>query len=238
MRNVPASPVVGYRLVNLPESVHSDPLNTGLRLDCVPTAEEMATYRHSWNPPTHGTSYTSSADVTRQGQWFVRAYVQGMIGSGESQRTATSQNVASPFSPDAVMPAVTLYYGLTHHVMVGVGISAVYWHSSTPEADGRTSGSGIGTTNLIVKYRPIVQDPHAWRPSIAFYSRLSLPTNRWFGTPEIPGGFTPLSRVPSSRFEAVAVTEGTSFGKTWNRSGSPAMYSIRTISQDRGRNQA
>jgi len=207
-------------------------------LDWVPTAEEMATYRHSWNPPTHGTSYTSSADVTRQGQWFVRAYVQGMIGSGESQRTATSQNVASPFSPDAVMPAVTLYYGLTHHVMVGVGISAVYWHSSTPEADGRTSGSGIGTTNLIVKYRPIVQDPHAWRPSIAFYSRLSLPTNRWFGTPEIPGGFTPLSRVPSSRFEAVAVTEGTSFGKTWNRSGSPAMYSIRTISQDRGRNQA
>jgi hypothetical protein len=182
-------------------------------LDWVPTAEDMATYRHSWNPPTHGTSYTSSADVTRQGQWFVRAYVQGMIGSGESQHTATSQNVASPFSPDAVMPAVTLYYGLTHHVMVGVGISAVYWHSSTPEADGRTSGSGIGTTNLIVKYRPIVQDPHAWRPSIAFYSRLSLPTNRWFGTPEIPGGFTPLSRVPSSRFEAVAVTEGILFRK-------------------------
>jgi hypothetical protein len=182
-------------------------------LDWVPTAEDMATYRHSWNPPTHGTSYTSSADVTRQGQWFVRAYVQGMIGSGESQHTATSQNVASPFSPDAVMPAVTLYYGLTHHVMVGVGISAVYWHSSTPEADGRTSGSGIGTTNLIVKYRPIVQDPHAWRPSIALYSRLSLPTNRWFGTPEIPGGFTPLSRVPSSRFEAVAVTEGILFRK-------------------------
>jgi len=106
-----------------------------------------------------------------------------------------------------------LYYGLTHHVIVGVGISAVYRHSSTPEADGRTSGSGIGTTNLIVKYRPIVQDPHAWRPSIAFYSRLSLPTNRWFGTPEIPGGFTPLSRVPPSRFEAVAVTEGILFRK-------------------------
>lgn len=182
-------------------------------LDWVPTAEEMAKYRNSWNPPTHGTSYTSSADVTRQGQWFVRAYVQGMIGSGESQRTATSQNIASPFSPDAVMPAVTLYYGLTHHVMVGLGVSAVYWHSSTPESDGRTSGSGIGTTNLIVKYRPIVQDPNSWKPSIALYSRLSLPTNRWFGTPEIPGGFTPLSRVPSSRFEAVALTEGILFRK-------------------------
>ena len=182
-------------------------------LDWVPTNEEMAKYRNSWNPPTHGTSFTSSADVTRQGQWFVRAYVQGMIGSGETQRTSTSQTVASPFSPDAVMPAATLYYGLTRHVMVGVGVSAVYWHSSTPEPDGRTSGSGIGTTNAILKYRPIVQDPDSWRPSIAIYSRVSLPTNRWFGTPEIPGGFTPLSRVPSSRFDAVALTEGLLFRK-------------------------
>ena len=38
-------------------------------------------------------------------------------------------------------------------------------------------------------------------------------TNHWFGTPEIPGGFTPLSRVPSSRFGAVALTEGILFRK-------------------------
>jgi hypothetical protein len=106
-----------------------------------------------------------------------------------------------------------LYYGLTRHVMTGLGVSAIYWHSSTPEPDGRTSGSGIGTTNLILKYRPIVQDPDTWTPSVAIYSRLSLPTNRWFGTPEIPGGFTPLSRVPSSRFGAAAVTEGVLFRK-------------------------
>ena len=36
-------------------------------LDWVPTAEEMTKYRNSWNPPTHGTSFTSSADVTRKG---------------------------------------------------------------------------------------------------------------------------------------------------------------------------
>jgi len=110
-----SSAAAGLTILNLLILTH------GMRafaLDWVPTAEEMAKYRNSWNPPTHGTSFTSSADVTRQGQWFVRAYVQGMIGSGESQRTATSQSVASPFSPDAVMPAVTLYYGLTHHVMV------------------------------------------------------------------------------------------------------------------------
>jgi hypothetical protein len=73
--------------------------------------------------------------------------------------------------------------------------------------------SGIGTTSLVLKYRPIVQDPDSWKPSVALYSRLSLPTNRWFGTPEIPGGFTPLSRIPSSRFGAVAVTEGILFRK-------------------------
>ncbi len=173
----------------------------------------MAKYRDSWNPPTHGTSFTSSADVHRQGQWFVRAYVQGQIGSGEFQNTTTSTSVATPFSPDAVQPAAILYYGLTPHVTVGVGVSAVYWHSNTPEADGRTSGSGIGTTNLVLKYRPIVQDPDSWKPSIALYSRLSLPTNQWFGTPAIPGGFTPLSRVPSSRFGAIALTEGILFRK-------------------------
>ncbi len=60
----------------------------------------------------------------------------------------------------------------------------------------------------MLKYRPIVQNPDSWGPSISLYSKLSLPTNQWFGTPEVPGGFTPLSRVPSSRFGAVAVTEG------------------------------
>jgi hypothetical protein len=157
----------------------------------------------------------SNADVTRQGQWFVRAYVQGMIGSGDPQTNSSSQTVATPFSPDAVAPAVTLYYGLSRDVMAGLGVSAVYWSSSTPEADGRTAGSGIGTTNLIIKYRPIVQDPDSWKPSIAIYSRSSLPTNRWFGRPEIPGGFTLLSRVSSSRFGAVAVTEGILFRKNF-----------------------
>jgi len=182
-------------------------------IDWVPTDEEMAKYRQSWNPPTHGTTFTSSADVVRQGQWYTRAYVQGMIGSGESQTTATSGSVASPFSPDAVSPAAIVYYGLTRDVMIGGGTSFIYWHSNSPDPNGRTSGSGIGTTSLVLKYRPIVQDPDSWKPSVALYSRLSLPTNRWFGTPEIPGGFTPLSRVPSSRFGAVALTEGILFRK-------------------------
>ena len=182
-------------------------------LDWVPTQEEIDKYRQSWNPPTHGTIYASNADVTRQGQWFVRAYVQGQIGSGQFENTVSSKSTASPFSPNAVSPAAILYYGLTRDVSLGLGVSGIYWHSNQADTDGRTSGSGIGTTSLILKYRPIVQDPDSWRPSISWYSRVSLPTNRWFGTPEIPGGFTPLSRVPSSRFGAVALTEGILFRK-------------------------
>lgn len=182
-------------------------------IDWVPTDAEMTRYRESWNPPTHGTTFTSSADVTRQGQWYVRAYVQGQIGSGQYESTPSLNNTAAPFSPDAVAPAAILYYGLTRHVSVALGLSWIYWRSDNPDAEGRTSGGGIGPTSLIFKYRPIVQNPDSWRPSISLYTKLSLPTNHWFGTPEIPGGFTPLSRVPSSRFEAAAVTEGLLFRK-------------------------
>jgi len=188
-------------------------VSSGFALDWVPTDEELAKYQQAWNPPTHGTTLTGSADVSRQGHWFVRAYVQGMIGSGESEQNAPAKNTAAPFSPDAVTPVAILYYGLTSHVMLGLGVSGIYWHSNNPDPEGRTSGAGIGTTSLIMKYRPIIQDPDSWRPSIAFYSKVSLPTNEWFGTPPIPGGFTPLSRVPSSRFGAIALTEGILFRK-------------------------
>jgi len=182
-------------------------------IDWVPTDAEMARYRESWNPPTHGTTFTSSADLARKGQWYVRAYVQGQIGSGQYENSLSSKSTAAPFSPDAVAPAAIVYYGLTRHISVALGMSWIYWKSDNPDSEGRTSGGGIGPTSLIFKYRPIVQNPDSWRPSISLYTKLSLPTNRWFGTPEIPGGFTPLSRVPSSRFEAAAITEGLLFRK-------------------------
>ena len=38
--------------------------STARALDWVPTNEEMAKYRESWNPPTHGSSFTTSADLS------------------------------------------------------------------------------------------------------------------------------------------------------------------------------
>ncbi|BCA55651.1 hypothetical protein W02_27910 [Nitrospira sp. KM1] len=188
-------------------------LSSTFGLDWVPTQEELMRYRQSWNPPTHGTSFTSSADVSRKGQWFVRLYVQGQIGTGNFEHNTTSKATATPFSPDAVMPVAILYYGLSQHVLTGLSVSGIYWHSDNTDPDGRTSALGIGTASLIMKYRPIVQNPDSWRPSISLYSKVSLPVNRWAGTPEIPGGFTPLSRVPSSRFGSTAISEGLLFRK-------------------------
>lgn len=176
--------------------------------DWVPTDEELTRYHSSWNPRTHGANYTEGADLVLQGQWSVRAYVQGQIGHGNFENQSTTRANATPFSPDAVEPDVIVTYGLTKHLNVEMSMSGLYWQSNNTDSDNRKSGSGIGATSFILKYRPIVQNPDSWRPSVGFYTKLSLPTNRWLGTPDIPGGFTPMSRVPSSRFGSIAGTEG------------------------------
>jgi hypothetical protein len=67
----------------------------------------------------------------------------------------------------------------------------------------------LGDTSLIVKYRPIVQDPQTWRPSITHFSQLVLPTSRWVtGTERPPGGFAPLGRLPNTRFGELGFTQG------------------------------
>jgi hypothetical protein len=179
-----------------------------LAFDWVPTDEELTRYHRSWNPRTHGAIYTEGADLVLPGQWSIRAYVQGQIGNGNFENQSTSRTSATPFSPDVVEPDVIVTYGLTKHLDAEVSVSGIYWRSDNTDPDNRKAGAGIGTTSLILKYRPIVQDPDSWRPSIGLYSKVSLPTNEWFGTPDIPGGFTPLSRVPSSRFGSTAVSEG------------------------------
>jgi hypothetical protein len=182
--------------------------SVGSAFDWVPTDDELNRYHKSWNPRTHGANYSEDADLVLQGQWSIRTYVQGQIGHGNFENNSTSRAAATPFSPDAVEPDLIVNYGLTKHLNVELSMSGIYWRSENTDSDNRKSGSGIGTTSVILKYRPIVQNPDSWRPSASLYSKLSLPTNQWFGTPSIPGGFTPMSRVPSSRFGSVAVTEG------------------------------
>jgi hypothetical protein len=73
---------------------------------------------------------------------------------------------------------------------------------------------GLGDTSLYFKYRPIVQDPDGWRPTMTFHTQLGLPTGKWLtGTEKPPGGFAPVGRLPTTQFGSLALTEGLVFRK-------------------------
>ena len=117
----------------------------------------------------------------------------------------------SPVHLRAVAPTGIFAYGLTNHLELNVVLSGIYWEASTPRSPGsRTVDSelGPGDTTIYLKYRPIVQDPDTWRPSVTIYNQVALPTSQWFGTQGIPGGFSPLGRLPATRFGALSFTEG------------------------------
>ena len=77
-----------------------------------------------------------------------------------------------------------------------------------------TTNTGLGDTSIVLKYRPIVQDPDTRQPSVTLFSQLLLPTGQWFtGTEKPPGGFAPLGRFPASQFGSLGFTEGVTFRK-------------------------
>jgi hypothetical protein len=41
------------------------------------------------------------------------------------------------------------------------------------------SETGLGDTTIYLKYRPVVQDPDGWRPSMTIYSQIALPSSQW-----------------------------------------------------------
>ena len=145
-----------------------------------------------------------------------------------------------PFHSDAVSPSVYFSYGITDHVSVDLGLSGIYWSSDQlpgSEGSGTSSASGIGDTALILQYRPILQNPNNWHPSLGTYTKLSLPTSRWFGTTPPPGGFTPFSRVPDTRFGSLAITQGLLFRKNLQpfRISGGVFYTYNAPGKDDGR---
>jgi hypothetical protein len=114
---------------------------------------------------------------------------------------------------------VTLAYGLTNHVEIGAAASLnSFWAKDTPTFNAGKGGpwstnTGLGDVSLILKYRPIIQDPDTIRPSITLYTQVVLPSSQWAGTERPPGGFAPLGRLPATRFGEYGVTEGLTFRK-------------------------
>jgi hypothetical protein len=175
--------------------------------DFFPSDEALDKYRQSWNPSTHGSLLIPVAETPPKGQLTLSGFAVGQIGDGQYHNTLTTHVSSSPVNTNSVVPGGLLSYGLTDHVSIGGGLSAIYWKATGP-VSGPSSSGGLGDTSFFLTARTLVQDPETWQPSLSLYSRISLPTSRWAGTDPPPGGFEPFSVRPSTRFGALSFTEG------------------------------
>jgi hypothetical protein len=182
----------------------------------VPSQEEIQKYRRSWNPLANGPILLSGVDIQPKGQFLFQPFVFGQISNQRFGNQLTTDSVDSPVHLRAVAPTGIFAYGITDHLEANVVFSGIWFEASGANGSGgqRTmSETGIGDTTIYLKYRPIVQDPDTWRPSITIYNQIALPSSDWFGTKSIPGGFSPLGRLPATRFGALSFTEGVLFRK-------------------------
>ena len=177
-------------------------------LDWVPTDEEIKKYRQSWNPLSHGPILLQAVDVQPKGQLAIREFIFSQIGESSfgNQLSFASDAKNGPVHLYQLSPSINASYGLTSHVELGAAISMnSFWATQNGQS---TSSTGLGDTSLIMKYRPIIQDPGSWRPSLTYYSQLVLPTSRWADADKPPGGFSPLGRLPATRFGEFGLTQG------------------------------
>jgi hypothetical protein len=189
--------------------------------DWTPSAEEIAKYRKSWNPFSEGPLLIQSVDIHPQGQLSVRPFLFSQISEKRYGNQLTTPVDAKNGSTHlySVQPLVTVTYGLTDHLELGAATSMnSFWaNDSNSFNQGKggpwTTDTGMGDFSIILKYRPIVQDPDSARPSVTLYNQIVLPTSRWTGTERPPGGFAPLGRLPATKFGELGVTEGLTFRK-------------------------
>lgn len=177
-------------------------------MDWVPTDEEIKTYRQSWNPLSHGPVLLQAVDTQPKGQLSIREFLFSQIGESSfgNRLGGPTDSKNGPVHLYQLAPSINTAYGLTNHIEVGAAISMnSFWATQNGQS---TSSTGFGDTSLIMKYRPIIQDPGGWRPSITHYTQIVLPTSRWADAEKPPGGFSPLGRLPSTRFGEYGLTQG------------------------------
>jgi len=182
----------------------------------VPTQEELSKYRQSWNPLSNGPILLTSVDVNPKGQFHTQYFGFGETSHQLFGNQLTTHRTDSPVHLNAFEPLFVMGYGITDHVEINAAFTAIYWEANqpTPGGDHRsTSAFGMGDTAVYLKYRPIVQNPDGWRPSMTLYSQLTIPTSTYAGTSAIPGNFSPLGKLPASPFGGLEFTEGVLFRK-------------------------
>lgn len=211
--------------------------------DWVPSQEEIQKYRKTWNPLSNGPIFISGVDIHPQGQLTVHPFLFTQISEKRFGNDLTVNRTSAPTHSYQLNPLVTIAYGITDHLELNVGLSeSTFWARDTDRFNrGRggpvTTNSGMGDTQLYLKYRPIVQDPDGWRPSVTTFNMIVLPTSRWFtGTQSPPGGFAPLGRLPATRFGSLTWTEGLMFRKNLQpfRISGGVFYSYHLPGSDAG----
>jgi hypothetical protein len=203
--------------------VHFSVATPVFAFDWIPSKEEIHKYRSTWNPFSHGPILISAVDIQPQGQLHIRPFIFSQIGEksyGNRLTLATERKDGPVHLYSAQHPFIQSAYGLTDHIEIGAATSlATFWARNSADFNrGQggpvTTNTGLGDTSLILKYRPIVQDPDSWRPTITSFTQLVLPTGVWFtGTEKPPGGFAPLGRFPATQFGALGLTEGVMYRK-------------------------
>ena len=177
--------------------------------DWVPTQEELRRYRQSWNPFSHGPMLHTAVDVQPEGHSLLRPFIFSQIGERSFDNRlqfATDSKSGPVHLYSAQHPSLEFAYGVTDHIQFASTTSMQsFWSRENGQSN---SDTGLGDTSFAVKYRPIVQDPDSWRPTVTLFSHVVLPTGKWAGTERPPGGFAPIGRFPTTRFGEVAFTEG------------------------------
>src|SRR5881296_905586 len=141
----------------------------------VPSDDEIRKYRQSWNPFSHGPILLTIPDLQPKGQLYVRPFIFSQIAekSYGNRFTSVFDAKGGPVHLYSVQhPFLQFGYGLTDHIQLNLALSAnTFWVKDTESANKGQGGpwktnTGLGDTSLVVKYRPIVQDPDTWRPSL------------------------------------------------------------------------
>ena len=207
-------------------------------LDWVPTDEAIKKYRQSWNPLSHGPVLLQSVDTQPKGQLSIREFIFSQIGESSfgNHLSVPTDSKNGPVHLYQVSPSINTSYGLTNHIELGAAFSMnSFWATQNGQS---TNATGVGDTSLIMKYRPIIQDPGSWRPSLTHFTQLVLPTSRWADAEKPPGGFTPLGRLPSTRFGEYGLTQGLMTRKILQpiRISAAVFYTYAAPGENGGRN--
>ena len=196
------------------------PSSPGQALEWVPTDEEIQKYRRSWNPLSNGPIFISGVDIHPKGQITVHPFLFSQISENFFGNDFSVDRQSSPVHSYQIAPLVTIAYGITNHLELNVGLSGSFWWANSSQQFNQGNGgpvttdSGMGDAQIYLKYRPVIQDPDSWRPSITTMNMIVLPTSQWItGSEAPPGGFAPLGRLPSTRFGSLTWTEGVMFRK-------------------------